>query len=120
MTLSAPALALALLTLLAGLASASTRDGGGELSVRVVGGSRAAEGRYPYIVSLRSPSTGEHYCGGTLIASRVVLTAAHCVLDPKAPERRFPLVHAGRATLYAVAGDGGQTRATKTAVVHGK
>lgn len=40
---------------------------------QVVGGVRAAKGEFPWVVRL---SMG---CGGTLITSRVVLTAAHCV-----------------------------------------
>ena len=43
---------------------------------RIIGGYEAVEDRYPYAVSLRGPLG--HYCGGSLIAREVVLTAAHC------------------------------------------
>ncbi len=39
---------------------------------RIIGGI-GAEGRYPYSVSMRN--SGGHYCGGSLIARDVVLTA---------------------------------------------
>jgi secreted trypsin-like serine protease len=45
-------------------------DGG---SIQVVGGTRAAQGEFPFVVRL---SMG---CGGSLLSNRVVLTAAHCV-----------------------------------------
>lgn len=48
------------------------------LNWRVVGGLRAAEGQFPYMVSLRYTSTYAHFCGGTIISNRYVLTAAHC------------------------------------------
>ena len=34
--------------------------------------------KYPWMVSLVS-SGGGHFCGGTLVASRYVVTAAHCL-----------------------------------------
>lgn len=43
---------------------------------RIIGGSEAREGRYSYAVSL-SDDWG-HFCGGSLIAPDVVLSAAHC------------------------------------------
>ncbi|XP_063216641.1 uncharacterized protein LOC134527677 isoform X2 [Bacillus rossius redtenbacheri] len=44
---------------------------------RIVGGQRAHQGQFPYQVSLRR--NGYHACGGAIISSTMVLTAAHCV-----------------------------------------
>ena len=41
---------------------------------RIIGGSKAATSRFPYLVSLQD-SFG-HYCGGALVAPNIVLTAA--------------------------------------------
>mmetsp|Transcript_32351 Transcript_32351/g.68054 ORF Transcript_32351/g.68054 Transcript_32351/m.68054 type:complete len:315 (+) Transcript_32351:247-1191(+) len=47
-----------------------------ELNTRIINGFEATEDRYSYAVSLRD-SIG-HFCGGSLIAKDVILTAAHC------------------------------------------
>lgn len=67
---------------------------------RIVGGTQTNAVRYPYIASLRN-SAGQHFCGGSLVAPRVVLTAAHCVYDAGV---RTPTVR------RAGAGPGGSTR----------
>lgn len=43
----------------------------------IVGGTAAAAGEFPYIVSLQS-SSGSHFCGGALLNAYTVVTAAHC------------------------------------------
>ncbi|XP_043793647.1 chymotrypsin-1-like [Apis laboriosa] len=44
---------------------------------KIVGGTNASPGQFPYQVSLRK--SGRHFCGGTLITERHVVTAAHCI-----------------------------------------
>ena len=36
--------------------------------------------KYPWMVALVS-SLGDHFCGGTLVASKYVVTAAHCMFQ---------------------------------------
>ncbi|XP_044126103.1 LOW QUALITY PROTEIN: ovochymase-2-like [Bufo gargarizans] len=46
---------------------------------RIVGGTSAVKGESPWMVSLKRD--GKHFCGGTIISDKYVLTAAHCVLE---------------------------------------
>merc|ERR1719410_2926913 len=47
-----------------------------EREPRIIGGGNSDKGEYPYAVSLKG--RGGHFCGGSLIARDVVLSAAHC------------------------------------------
>jgi trypsin len=79
--------ALAALALLPATASAQS---GGSVQPRVVGGSTASTATYPWqaavVFSATSPYQGlnphqRQFCGGSLLTSRIVITAAHCVYD---------------------------------------
>uniref|UniRef100_A0A673I006 Tryptase-like n=1 Tax=Sinocyclocheilus rhinocerous TaxID=307959 RepID=A0A673I006_9TELE len=69
------------------------------LNTRIVGGVDASEGSWPWQVSLHSSNFGGHFCGGSLINSEWVLTAAHCLPDVSASSLR---VYLGRRTQQGV------------------
>ncbi|XP_014471749.1 PREDICTED: serine protease 53-like [Dinoponera quadriceps] len=73
----------------------------GALIPRIIGGKDAPIGKYPYQVSLRF--FGSHTCGGSIIDSRNILTAAHC-LQGREGEERYLKVHAG-TNLQSEAGE---------------
>ena len=45
----------------------------------IVGGVPAVLGEFPYIISMQR--NGSHFCGGSLLDSTTVLTAAHCAAN---------------------------------------
>lgn len=52
---------------------------------RIVGGVEATPNSWPWIVSLQ---VRDHFCGGTLIDTRHVLTAAHCLTSASSSQLR--------------------------------
>lgn len=62
----------------------------------IVGGSPAASGEFPYIVSLQN-SRGSHFCGGSLLNANTVITAGHCAEGQTASALR---VRAGTLVSY--------------------
>ncbi|MEM7034064.1 MAG: trypsin-like serine protease, partial [Chloroflexota bacterium] len=69
---------------------------------RIVGGVEAAEGAWPWLVSIQFANLDFHLCGGTLIHPEWVLTAAHCVTDYTAEQLKVVL---GRHDLTTSVGE---------------
>ncbi len=87
---------------------ASSGSGG---AVRIVGGTAAADGRYPFVASLQKAGAAgaeAHFCGGSLVAASWVLTAAHCLKSVAAGDLTV-VVGVNRLS----AGDGHTRRATE-------
>ncbi|XP_053308618.1 transmembrane protease serine 13 [Spea bombifrons] len=67
---------------------------------RIIGGTEASVGEWPWQVSLHQQSGVRftHVCGGTLINTQWVLTASHCFTETAAPSHWR--VYAGAVKLY--------------------
>uniref|UniRef100_A0A1B0ADI6 Peptidase S1 domain-containing protein n=1 Tax=Glossina pallidipes TaxID=7398 RepID=A0A1B0ADI6_GLOPL len=68
------------------------------LAPRISGGTKTSIAEFPWSVLIeyvKEDGTKGHFCGGTLIASNWVLTAAHCVKDPYAKNLEVSAVRLG-------------------------
>jgi trypsin len=55
--------------------------GGPKRTGRIVGGTPAPNGAYPFAVAIATPGR-RHYCGGSIVTGRSVVTASHCMVEP--------------------------------------
>ncbi|KAF6200547.1 hypothetical protein GE061_004990, partial [Apolygus lucorum] len=58
-------------------------------SKRIINGRESTESKYPFMVSLRTP-TNLHFCGASIISPIHILTAAHCVSNKDRKNRPEP------------------------------
>lgn len=70
---------MVLCSVLVSVSSASTFRFSNLKSNKIVGGVVSDITKHPYVVSLQRTAGGGHYCGGSLIAPKFVLSAGHCV-----------------------------------------
>ncbi len=94
------------------LPNADTRDSNSP-GLNIVGGTEATPGEYPWQARV-TPSGYTIYCGGSLIATQWVLTAAHCVYGKSASSFTITL---GDHNAYSNEGTE-QTRSVSQIIVH--
>ena len=88
-----------------GLESGRTRS---DSSTKVIGGQPTKPGRYPWVVYIRRlvSATQESRCTGAVIASRWIMTAAHCVTANQDASRLEVLPQQGCGTKDTPQGQG--------------
>ncbi|NWY89747.1 ACRO protein, partial [Loxia curvirostra] len=86
-------------------------------TIRIVGGTGAKLGAWPWIVSIQHPWIPhlKHLCGGSLISKQWVLTAAHCFDEVTEISLLYVVIG---ATQLTQPGNGAQVRHVKQVLIH--
>lgn len=83
--------------------------------MRIINGEKADPKNYPFLVSLQ---LGAHYCAGSAIHPKVIVTAAHCVEPIRRPLSSDPKV-VGAVDANDENAAGSKLKGTKASVVRG-
>lgn len=94
-------------------------------NANIIGGENASIQQFPFLVNIwqNSPkdSFADHLCGGSLVAKKWVLTAAHCVLED-VTEKELGTVKVAELKLFLgsdlISGQGGRELKAKSVKVH--
>ncbi|CAF3825849.1 unnamed protein product [Rotaria sp. Silwood1] len=84
------------------------------LITRIIGGESASHHAWSWAVSLRS--SGDHFCGGTVLSPSFIITAAHC-FEMNTDVTNITIV-AGSSTLNTSSNDTSQTRSIAKLYIH--
>ncbi|XP_047371099.1 trypsin-2-like [Vespa velutina] len=87
---------------------------------RIVNGTKAAVGQFPHQVSLRRTWSGNHFCGGSVISEKFVLTAAHCMYLNKIPIKPWTIVVVGGEMQLDHTTKTGQNKGVQDILLHPK
>ncbi|CAF0985350.1 unnamed protein product [Adineta ricciae] len=66
---------------------------------KIIGGEEAFPGSWGWAVSIHSSDVG-HFCTGTIVSPRHVITAAHCLTDKDLTQKAFVVVGVNRWSDY--------------------
>ena len=87
---------------------------------RIVNGTKAALRQFPYQVSLRESYSNAHFCGGSLIDERYVLTAAHCMFEEDSQIQPWTIIVVAGDIKLSQQSQTGQRRGVDKIYVHPK
>ncbi|KAL2720185.1 trypsin-2-like [Vespula squamosa] len=87
---------------------------------RIVNGTKAVVSQFPHQVSLRRTWSGSHFCGGSVISEKFVLTAAHCMFLNKVFIKPWTILVVGGEMQLDRTTKTGQRRGVREILLHQK